>query len=327
MANQLSNLDFPQVLKDAHRPEEHAIAVIGINELVPKSFSKVFLTYLTSGPAVGEVEKVYYYNNGTQEISEIACREDYLGTAEITTLNFTGLSPAGLDGKFFLIYDGTGSVGVWFDLDNSSTPPITGALRDIEIDISTGDSPSAIALAAKTVLNADSEFIAIVSTTIVVVSSVQVGNKTNALDVNTGIVITISDGTAANTLNNKYFLINSGGNETQYYVWYNVGGTGVDPAPAGKTEIEVAISSGATAATVANATKAAIELTGDFTVSLSGSTITITTVKPGITTDVVDFNAGHNEYSTIQQGEDRGLVATILLTYNSNGELESAERL
>lgn len=323
----MSNADFPQVLKDAHRPEDHAIAVVGINDLVPRSFSKVVLEYLLSGPATGEVGKAYYYNTGTSEVSEIDCREDYLGTAELTSINFINSTPAALSGKYFIIYDNVGSVGVWFDVDNASTPPITGALRDIEIDIASGDAAAAIALKFKIAMDVDAQFIAVYSSTIVIVSAIQVGERLDALDVNTGLPLVVTPGTNASTLNNKYFYINSGANAVEYYVWYNVGGAGVDPTPGGKTEIEVAITSGATKAAVAAATKTALEATDAFDVDVSNSTLTVTNVIPGATTDLVDVNAQHLRYRVMQQGEDRGLVATVILTYNGSGELESAERV
>jgi hypothetical protein len=43
------------------------------------------------------------------------------------------------------------------------------------------------------------------------------------------------------SLNNQYFLINSANNESQYYVWFNVGGNGLDPAIAHRTGLEVSI--------------------------------------------------------------------------------------
>lgn len=68
----------------------------------------------------------------------------------------------------------------------------------------------------------------------------------------------------ASSLNNTYFLLSS--STVNYYVWYNVGGAGVDPALVGKTGIQVAIAINATAIAVSIATAAAINaLVGIFT--------------------------------------------------------------
>jgi hypothetical protein len=64
------------------------------------------------------------------------------------------------------------------------------------------------------------------------------------------------------SLNSTDWYINSEGNVTQYYVWYNVNGAGVDPAVGGKTGIPVALATNAPAATVATATKAALDGVG-----------------------------------------------------------------
>jgi hypothetical protein len=57
------------------------------------------------------------------------------------------------------------------------------------------------------------------------------------------------------SLNNKYFVIYTGSNGTGYYVWMNVNSAGVDPAPAGLTEVEITLATGATGTQVATAIK------------------------------------------------------------------------
>lgn len=59
------------------------------------------------------------------------------------------------------------------------------------------------------------------------------------------------------SLNSKYFYIN--GPHKEYYVWYDVDGTGIDPAVADRTGIKINITSGATANEVATATAAEID--------------------------------------------------------------------
>lgn len=100
-------------------------------------------------------------------------------------------------------------------------------------------------------------------------------------------VTTVAD--VASSLNNKYFNIKSGAN-AKFHVWYNVGGAGVDPAPAGSTAITVAIAVNATAATIATATQVAVNANANFEAAVSGAVVTITNVLAGETDDFADFN-------------------------------------
>jgi hypothetical protein len=89
-----------------------------------------------------------------------------------------------------------------------------------------------------------------------------------------------------------YWLINSAGNATEYYVWYNVNGGGGDPALPGKTGIQVAISGTDTNLQVANATAAALNaVSGNpFSAVVSANKVTITTTGFAETTDATEGN-------------------------------------
>lgn len=91
-------------------------------------------------------------------------------------------------------------------------------------------------------------------------------------------VTTVAD--VAGSLNNKYFFISSP--NTDYYVWFNVGGAGVDPALPGRTGIPVAFAPNATANAVATAVAAAVDATIPFAAPPPGADIiTITNVSNG----------------------------------------------
>jgi hypothetical protein len=75
-------------------------------------------------------------------------------------------------------------------------------------------------------------------------------------------VVCVAD--VAGSLNNRYFFISSP--STDYYVWFNVGGAGVDPAIAGRTAIPVAFAVNATANQVATAVAIALDTTIPFIV-------------------------------------------------------------
>lgn len=97
---------------------------------------------------------------------------------------------------------------------------------------------------------------------------------------------TVAD--VAGSLAGTYFTLNSGRNKNKYYVWYSVSSVGVDPAPAGRTAIPVAISTGATAGAVAAATQAAIAMVSDFTATVLSSTVTVTNAAGGVTDPAAD---------------------------------------
>lgn len=111
-------------------------------------------------------------------------------------------------------------------------------------------------------------------------------------------VTTVAD--VASSLNNKYFFIYSGAN-AKFHVWFNVGGAGVDPAPANSTAIVVAIAANATASAVASAMSAAVLANANFFSSVSSNVVTITAVVAGETNDYVDFNTGFS-FSQCQDG-------------------------
>lgn len=89
-----------------------------------------------------------------------------------------------------------------------------------------------------------------------------------AVYISTAIVVnnitTVAD--VSNSLNNKYFYVNSA--SVAYYVWFNVSAGGTNPLVPGKTGIEIDISTNDTANTVAAAIRAAT-IAG---ITLSGAT-------------------------------------------------------
>ncbi len=105
-------------------------------------------------------------------------------------------------------------------------------------------------------------------------------------------------GTAAG-LNNKYFIFSSSG--VNYYVWYNYNSTGVDPAVASKTGVPVAVAVGASLATIATNTAAAIDALALLTSSADGTTVNIKADAIGAITDAGAGNSGFT-VSVVNQG-------------------------
>lgn len=141
------------------------------------------------------------------------------------------------------------------------------------------------------------------------VSHVQFKDEITGSDSSVAEVTTIKCGPASDITTGQYFTMYSATDATAYYVWYNKASGGGDPAPAGKTEIEVAIGGSDTAAQVATATQGAIDaVTADFNAVVNADTITVTVtnVDTGSTTDAANVNVGgtnfawNKEVSTVQ---------------------------
>lgn len=102
------------------------------------------------------------------------------------------------------------------------------------------------------------------------------------------------------SLNETWFSIYAP--RAEVYVWYNVDDTGQDPNPLGYDGgVEVPISSGDTADTVASATAQAVGQVIAFSTSVSSNVVTVTNNEGGNIPDATDNNTGFS-FSTTQQG-------------------------
>ena len=220
-------------------------------------------------------------------------------TLEILT---EGADATSVDGSYFTLPDINGNIAFWFDVDDSgTTEPLHGANRSVEItSVTSGMTADQVALEVEKALTSAAPY----ATELNEESSI-----TTAADV-------------SGSLNNKYFLLNAANDTTEYYVWYNVGGGGTDPALAGKTAIPVALTSGETAINVATLTAAEITALGDFSASSIGDVVSIVNAVGGATTDLSDGISPNNTnfaFSTTKQGATFGVsVTTNTLTVTSN---------
>lgn len=85
----------------------------------------------------------------------------------------------------------------------------------------------------------------------------------------------------SSSLQNKYFLFTTSAG-VKHYAWFNVGGSGADPAPAGGwTGHEVAIAADASATAVATALQAVLDAVTGFDATVSGYVVTLTHTAVG----------------------------------------------
>jgi hypothetical protein len=317
-----TGLDYTNVLTNSHNEEAGALNIVDVGSFVPARYGKVLLEYNVDGT----ISKVDYLSNGVYQETRVVCNADSVGSAHKTTVNFTGRTPQLLAGKAFVVYDAIGATAIWFNMDESNLEPVVpSTYRSIEIKISSLDNPSTIASITAQKIHDDPLFIAMYSLQYTIISVANAGLRLDSYDVNSGVSLKNTPGSNAQTLNNKVWYLNSGGNLQQYYIWYNVSGTGTDPLISGKTGIAVPVPLGATASTVATNTKIALENTQKFTVIAKDDTLLITNNNVGVCTAAAEGNS--NFVIFVQKsGEDRELLVTLLLGYNSNGELISVER-
>lgn len=314
----LSLHDAPGVLRDIHNEEDRAIRVLSANDLVPNRFSKVVCTYVTSGNGIGEVATATYYDDGVKQLSSFVPNGEVEGRQEITYVNFGNVPASSLHNKYFVVYDASGTVGVYFIVDGAaSVAPVT--LRTIAIPISSLDDGRIMAIKTKQIIEADSEFLGLTSNKTVLIICNAVGNKPDSYDVDTGLSISKVQGESSVTLNNKYFFIWSP--SSKFHVWYNVDSTGVDPAPVASTGIEVVISASSSRQEVLTATVTAINNTIYFSAYNKHGRVNVYSKQAGPTTAIQDVNTRFNFFETEVVGVDKKIIKTLTLTYDASDNL------
>jgi hypothetical protein len=319
-----SSLDQGQILKDVHVPEANALKVINSNCLVPEEFTKVTIDYVTAGNGIGEIEKAYYWNSGILQESMAVVRGDQQPVSEITLLLFhSGLNPAFLSQKAFRIYDSVGSVGIFYALDGDTTVPSLGTNRTIKVDILSSDDIQTIASKTEVTLNGDSEFVASYSQGRVVITSVTTGVKLNAEDIDSTIIIQVTqEGVEDQSLFGKYFWIYTP--TEKKHVWYS-NGTTPDPNPATTTGgIEIVIVDNESRDNVLVKTANQInEKSTDFYSHLRCKQLLIRSNRPGITSEIEDGNTGFMFFTNLF-GEAQRIIRTVELTYDINNNITEA---
>ena len=159
-----TELDYTNVFTDVHNEESRSLDTINVNTLVPERFGKIDFTYVTTGAATGEISTARYYSNGAYQDTRIVCRGDITGTAHKTVLNLINKSPQSLAGKSFVVYDSTGAVNVWFNLDFSySAPSVPETYRNIAVNLLSNHDAETIANRIYTALDMDAQFLAVQS--------------------------------------------------------------------------------------------------------------------------------------------------------------------
>jgi hypothetical protein len=322
-----NTLDYTNSLSQAFNEQEKAFNMINASSLVPARYGKILLEYFTSGSGIGQVSTATYLSEGVYQETRVICRGNTLGSAHKTTLSFLNRTAASLAGKAFVVYDDVGPVSIWFNVDGANVNPApVGTYRNIVVPLTASDSSTSMATKTYTAVNADSSFIAISSSYFIIISSSIAGVKNDSYDFNTSLYLKNTAGTSSKTLNSTYFLISSANDLVSYYVWYNVGGTGIDPSLSGKTGIMVPISSTSNAYQVAAATKVVLDTSGLFLTELTDDSIKISNLLVGPSTTSDTGTSDFVVFTTIA-GLAREVVGVLSLGYDNLGCLVSVERV
>lgn len=218
----------------------------------------------------------------------------------------------GTESASFVIQDFDGSVGVWFDPDNTgmSVPDslVIGAgatTRTIEVStILYGDSDTTIAAKISAVINSDIKFTSVPSTTFVNVIDTQFGSRPPAENRDSGFTISQTE---AGSDDGDYFIIYDSAGSVG--VWYDVDNNGTTiptAAASANRSIEITtVVSGDTDAIIASKTAIIINSDSEFTASSLATVMTITNNTIGA---MPDADAGDTGFAiTItQQGAGNG---------------------
>jgi len=320
-----TSLDYTNAITDSHNESSKALNVVDVSSLVPVRYGKIEVEYVKSGNGVGKVDIARYYSNGIYQETRVSCREDFTGSTHKTILNFTNKDVSSLNGKSFILDDGTGYVLIWFNVDFLATKPVNSdTYRDIEINLLSTHNKNTLLSRIVQNINLDSYFFSQFNESIIIISNSSVGIRKETIDIDTDLNIKNINGKNSNTLNNKYWFINS--INEQYYVWYNVDYLGVDPRISNKIGIEVHIKKGYSSEQIAQVSKTSLDLTGKFLTNIDKDTLIISNVVVG-SAEISKPETSDFEIFTIKDGKNRELLVTLKFEYDENSKINSIERL
>lgn len=248
-----------------------------------------------------------------------------VSTYERSIIDTYGATPAGLAGRWFIIY-GTFAYYVWYRVDGVTTDPGPGGLNNpyltgktgIMVDIVTGDSDSVIATKTSTTLESHPSFTTYGSAlritnniTGATVLSLSYSNNfynyflsrtqyiathtVGSIGVAQEVIMSFAGQTGITMRPQQsfyqcaYFKIST--TTTSYYFWYSYPGYTVAPFPGG-IGVQIMLSSTDNEITIAQKTRNAVNGTGVFTVTNLPEHLSIHNVASGPALNpATDFNA------------------------------------
>lgn len=236
---------------------------------------------------------------GVKEVSDVTCVAG-LGALEVSTVT-TGADIAGSLNSTYFTFSAMNTGGgsqtnyyVWMNINSAGVDPAVGGATGIVVAAATGATADTIAgvMRSQVTSIAGSKVTVSGATNQCIITDKFMGNATNIADgvAPTGFTLATTTPGVASNLNSKYFNYetkNAGGASVNLrYVWYNVNGEGVDPSPASRTGVSVAITLGAQADTdVASGTRTALGADNKIVVTGGTNHAIITNVNMGNVTN------------------------------------------
>lgn len=238
----------------------------------------------------------------TPEVTKITCLPD-TGAYEKITVTIPATASATQADYLHLVNKTGTKFAIWLDIDANGTAP-TGALyaaSDYQIKVSIVTDGTAIqnAALAYTAITTDVNFdeFTVVNNLngTLTLTSTLLGNITNAVpkkadDSAAGSIGVAIVAGAASSLQNKYFIMRNPAG-TVYNAWFNVGGEGVDPNPAG-TEIACACTAGSTAAQIAISIATAVNANSNFKAWMQDGYLYVANEATGVASDITAGDSG-----------------------------------
>lgn len=131
------------------------------------------------------------------------------------------------------------------------------------------------------------------------------------------------------SLNNRYFVVYSGRDNRGFYVWFNVGGSGVDPQLSGMIGVEVPIQQNETAQVVAKAVQITLSMSQfrDFfqaTADTGGNTVKITATKMGLARSP---EVGTSGLVITSDAGQRDVIRKVLIEYTNGNPVWEGQQL
>jgi hypothetical protein len=230
-------------------------------------------TIVTSADVAGSLQNKYFLFSSTTT--------DYYGwydttlpaVAEITQIQ---VPAAPTTGQYFLLDSAfPAQYYVWYNVSGGGGDPAVIGRTAIPVVILNTATPTQIATATAAAIAATGKFSASSSTDTVTATDLTAGNVSDAVDINTGFLITApTQGTDP------------------------IGST--DPLVAGRTGVPISYAVNATANTLANLTKIEIDAISNVTATVLTNTVTVTNDANGNVTNATDFNTGFTVTPTVQ---------------------------
>lgn len=241
---------------------------------------------------------------------------------QITTADFTGLTGAsfvtGSAGLAFTLPNQGGDVfGVWFNTGGETVPTISGATAYIEVDVVSGDTSGQLATKLATALAVQSANWSVVAAlNVVTFTSTARGVQPNAVDVNSGVAITITQpGSTGNP--GLAFKLPSASNGI-FAIWFNTG-TETQPSVSGAgTYVEINIRPTETPTSISAILAEAFGSSAIWYVSALGKTTTFNSVAYATQSNATDVDSGV-ALTVVQSGTATGQGKAFIMPKPTTG--------